>query len=114
MKRFKVIYLLTSFPKDCKVILKQGKFQLFTSFIERFAILLYKNYPVRVHFKSSIFNLASCSAFCVFYFIPSELCHCNHVLIYFKDSYLFKLLLRVRKVMYRAVQDSELRLHIKS
>ena len=66
-------------------------------------------------------------------FYPSENCHLTHrfdiclkfcvfetgvkfgfqfVLIYFKDSYLFTLLLHVRKIMYCAMQCSELRLDI--
>ena len=94
----------TYIPKECLVILRQGKmlnfplqfnfkFQHLTNLIlinECFVYLFLKIilFDLLI-FKSSIFNLPSCTAFLWFLF---ELRHFNHLLNYFKDSYLFKLL----------------------
>ena len=91
------------------------EFQLLTNFIK---CLLFapKNYHVVLMFKSSIFNLSSCTAFCDFYSVLLFQLHLlNYVLIYFKDVYWFKLvfLLQIREVMYHALQFSELRLNKK-
>ena len=102
---YSFIKLLNYFPHGLLMNFRTWLFVTFSFTVQVSAFdisLLLKFILFAFIFKSSNFNLSSCKAFCDFHFNLFKLRHFNYVIISFKDCYLFKFLLQVREVMYRA------------